>query len=191
MSVTYRLGLFGFLGIDGVAPSNLGLLDQIQALRWVQANIGSFGGDKENVTVFGQSAGGDAIAHLMIADGTEGLFRRAIIQSAPLGISRGRARMSASMAGRAGSLSATATSDQLVDATSEIVKGMLRFGLRGAMPFGEEYGRAPMPPERAAAAAWRRAAENIDVMIGSTRLEASLFVPTSMATPLRRPWWPV
>lgn len=81
VNVTYRLGLLGYLGDGADRPANLGLLDQIEALRWVRTNISAFGGDAESVTVFGQSAGGDATAHLMIARGTEGLFRRAIIQS--------------------------------------------------------------------------------------------------------------
>ena len=106
VAVTYRLGLLGYLG-DGTARSaNLGLLDQVEALRWVQRAIAGFGGDPGCVTVFGHSAGGDAVAHLMIADGARGLFSRAIVQSAPLGISRGRARMSAAMDVAAGELDA-------------------------------------------------------------------------------------
>lgn len=70
VNVTYRLGLFGYLGDGRTSPANLGLLDQIEALRWVHCNIAAFGGDTANVTIFGQSAGGDAAAHLMIAEGT-------------------------------------------------------------------------------------------------------------------------
>ena len=103
VAITYRLGIFGFLGGQG-RPANLGLLDLIEALRWIQLNIAAFGGDPGNVTLFGQSAGGDAIAHLMIADGARGLFGRAIIQSAPLGISAGRDAMTASMARSADAL---------------------------------------------------------------------------------------
>ncbi|KAL0929918.1 carboxylesterase type b [Colletotrichum truncatum] len=84
VNISYRLGIFGFQPIPDVAPANLGLMDQIEALRWIQRNIAAFGGDSNNVTVFGQSAGAASIHFLMIADGTEGLFHRAIIQSAPL-----------------------------------------------------------------------------------------------------------
>ncbi|WP_165689049.1 carboxylesterase family protein, partial [Mycobacteroides abscessus] len=97
VSVTFRLGILGFLGDGESVPANLGLLDLAESLRWVQRNIAAFGGDPDLVTVFGQSAGGDAAAHLMISEGTAGLFRRAIIQSAPLGLSRGRARMNRAM----------------------------------------------------------------------------------------------
>ena len=80
VSLNYRLGIEGFLKIKGV-PSNLGLRDQLAALRWVQANIGRFGGDPANVTVFGESAGGMSVATLLGSPAAKGLFRRAIIMS--------------------------------------------------------------------------------------------------------------
>jgi para-nitrobenzyl esterase len=57
VAANYRLGLFGYLCLDGVCEPNLGVHDQLAALRWVQTNIREFGGDPNNVTVFGQSAG--------------------------------------------------------------------------------------------------------------------------------------
>ncbi|RII90307.1 carboxylesterase family protein, partial [Clavibacter michiganensis] len=92
VTVTYRLGLLGYLGDGRDRPANLGLLDQLEALRWVARNIRAFGGDPGRVTAFGQSAGGDAVAHLLAVPEAAGLVRRAIVQSAPLGISRGRRR---------------------------------------------------------------------------------------------------
>jgi para-nitrobenzyl esterase len=65
VTVTYRLGILGFLGSARGRPANLGLLDLIEALRWIGRNIAAFGGDPHNVTLFGHSAGGDAIAHLI------------------------------------------------------------------------------------------------------------------------------
>jgi carboxylesterase type B len=80
VSINYRLGIEGFLYLgDGIA--NLGLLDQIAALSWVQENIAAFGGDPNNVTIFGQSAGGMSVATLLSMPRAEGLFRRAIAQS--------------------------------------------------------------------------------------------------------------
>ena len=70
--VTYRLGLFGFLGGSAGRAANVGLLDIIAALRWVNRNIRAFGGMPDDVTLFGQSAGGDAIAHLMITAEAQG-----------------------------------------------------------------------------------------------------------------------
>jgi para-nitrobenzyl esterase len=80
VTINYRVGTEGFLYLgDGVA--NLGLLDQVAALQWVQENIAVFGGDPANVTVFGQSAGAMSIGTLLSMPRAEGLFRRAIAQS--------------------------------------------------------------------------------------------------------------
>ena len=88
VSCNYRVGPMGFIdffeveGGENFPTSGYnGLLDQIQALKWVQQNIEAFGGDPENVTIFGESAGGGSVTELLIADGTEGLFRRAIAES--------------------------------------------------------------------------------------------------------------
>ncbi|MEU3769049.1 carboxylesterase family protein [Amycolatopsis keratiniphila] len=86
VGVNYRLGALGYLYLDGVSPGNLGLADQLEALRWVRANIAAYGGDPDNVTVAGQSAGGISIRLLMDLPEARGLFRRAILQSAPLGL---------------------------------------------------------------------------------------------------------
>lgn len=79
VSISYRLGPFGYIGPDGV--TNLGLLDQIAALDWIAKNIGSFGGDSENVTLFGESAGASSIGTLIVTPAAQGLFHRAIHQS--------------------------------------------------------------------------------------------------------------
>ena len=80
VGINYRLGVDGFLFLgDGI--SNLGLLDQMAALRWVQENIAAFGGNPENVTVFGESAGGMSIGALLAMPRASGLFRRAIAES--------------------------------------------------------------------------------------------------------------
>ncbi|MGE0311808.1 MAG: carboxylesterase/lipase family protein [Lautropia sp.] len=85
VSVNYRLGALGFLRLAGVADGNMGLLDQIEALRWVKRNIAAFGGDPGRVTVFGQSAGAAAIAAMLTMPAAKGLFRHAILQSPGMG----------------------------------------------------------------------------------------------------------
>lgn len=77
--VNYRMGVFGFLCIDGI--SNLGLKDQVAALKWIQKNIAAFGGDPDNVTVSGQSAGASAAAMHMLSKSSSGLFHKAILLS--------------------------------------------------------------------------------------------------------------
>ena len=88
VTVGYRTGLMGFVDLSYLeggeeypdAP-NLGLLDQIEALRWIQKNIAAFGGDPDNVTVFGESAGGGSVSLLPIIAQAKGLFRRVIAES--------------------------------------------------------------------------------------------------------------
>jgi para-nitrobenzyl esterase len=81
VSINYRLGAFGFLTHPDLG-ANFGVLDWVSALTWVRTNIAAFGGDSDNVTVFGQSAGGAASRALLCTPAARGLFHRAIIQSA-------------------------------------------------------------------------------------------------------------
>ncbi|MFB2583212.1 carboxylesterase/lipase family protein [Herbiconiux sp. P15] len=89
VSFNYRLGALGYLDFTRYSTperpidSNLGLRDQVAALQWVQQNIAAFGGDPANVTVFGESAGGNAVTTLMAVPSARGLFARAIAQSSP------------------------------------------------------------------------------------------------------------
>ncbi len=188
VNVTYRLGVLGYLGDGASRPANLGLLDQIEALRWVGSNIAAFGGDPESVTVFGQSAGGDAAAHLMIAKGAEGLFRRAIIQSPPIGVMPERSTMAAEMMQAAEALSAEADVDDVLAAQPGVEPPFARYGLRAGMPFGVQYGHDPLPPEEELDAAWSEAAQRIEVLVGSTDREAAFFVAKVAGDRLMRPW---
>ncbi|GLY70178.1 carboxylesterase/lipase family protein [Amycolatopsis taiwanensis] len=80
VTVNYRLGIPGFLDLEG-APANRGLLDVLAALGWVRATVAAFGGDPDNVTISGQSAGATLVGALLATPGAGGLFRRAIVQS--------------------------------------------------------------------------------------------------------------
>src|SRR5579872_6653247 len=80
VSISYRLGVEGFLPIKG-APSNRGVLDWIAALSWIKDNIDAFGGDPDNVTIAGHSAGGMACATLLATPKARGLFNKAILMS--------------------------------------------------------------------------------------------------------------
>lgn len=82
VTVNYRMGGFGYLGVHAEpGAANLGLQDQVAALRWVRDNISAFGGDPHNVTVMGESAGAMSIGCLLGVPAAKGLFARAIIQS--------------------------------------------------------------------------------------------------------------
>ncbi len=89
VSINYRLGVLGYLAHPALSAEsplgisgNYGLLDQIEALRWVRRNIAAFGGDPSNVTIAGESAGGLSVMYLMVAPDARGLFHKAIAESA-------------------------------------------------------------------------------------------------------------
>jgi para-nitrobenzyl esterase len=88
VSINYRVGIFGFFAHPQLSKqgdkkqlANYGLMDQVAALKWVQENIETFGGDKNNVTIAGQSAGGVSVSCLLASPLTKGLFHKAIVQS--------------------------------------------------------------------------------------------------------------
>ena len=95
VSVEYRLNIFGFVhlshlpdGKDYPDAQNLGLLDQMMALKWVHENIAAFGGDPDNVTIFGESAGGGSVSVLPLIEGSHRYFKRVIAQSGSLCLTR-------------------------------------------------------------------------------------------------------
>lgn len=182
VSMNYRIGVEGFAHIAG-APDNRWILDQAAALRWVQANATAFGGDPDNVTVFGQSAGAGSIAALLAMPAAFGLFRRAIAQSIPgtylspdlaavvsetiaaeLGVKATTAEM-AGIAPRA-----------LIAATATVIERMPQFlepwGLMAlsTTPFSPvvDGGLLPQAPWQALAGG---AARDIDLLVGHTRDE--------------------
>ena len=92
VNINYQLGVFGFFAHPELtqesphrAAGNYGLADQILALRWVRENIARFGGNPENVTIFGESAGANDVNALIASPLTTGLFARVIAQSGPIG----------------------------------------------------------------------------------------------------------
>ncbi|WEH37102.1 carboxylesterase family protein [Streptomyces sp. AM 4-1-1] len=150
VGVNHRLGALGYLCLEGVSEGNLGLLDQLEALRWVRANIADYGGDPTDVTVFGQSAGGLSIRLLMEMAQARGLFRRAILQSAPLAITA-RPRADALALGRifADFLTTdprTATVTELLAAQRRTaVANQRRSGSTLEPPFNPVEGTDPVP----------------------------------------------
>ena len=99
VSMNYRLGVFGFLAHpelsreSGHGSGNYGLMDQVAALKWVRRNIAAFGGDPENVTIFGESAGSASVCALMASPLAKGLFQKVIgVSGAILGVGRRQSR---------------------------------------------------------------------------------------------------
>ena len=95
VSIEYRLGVFGFLhlshlpdGQDYPDAQNLGIMDQMMALKWIHENIANFGGDPDNVTIWGESAGGDSVTTLPLIEGSHKYFRKVIAHSGTPVLSR-------------------------------------------------------------------------------------------------------
>lgn len=190
VSLNYRLGMEGF-GVFPDAPANLGLRDQLAALTWVRENIEAFGGDPEQVTVFGESAGALSVAALLASPLAEGLFRRAVLQSgAPMALPLDRARRATEaiaahlgVAPTARALSAV-PADRLLDAQTEVTgKGS---PLTGGHSFqiaidGEVLPRDPFEALRDGASA------DVDLLMGTNTEEYRLwFVPGGLVDRINR-----
>lgn len=84
VSINYRLGVLGFLSLEDTSlevPGNAGMKDQVLALRWIRNNIRAFGGDPDNVTISGISAGAASVNYLILSPVAKGLFHKAIMAS--------------------------------------------------------------------------------------------------------------
>lgn len=180
VTVSYRVGIFGYLTPtrEGV-ETNLGLRDQLLALQWVARNIASFGGAPDNVTIFGQSAGGDSVASLLLSEPALGLYRRAILQSAPLGMRAGRDAMHHAVRAAADEALRTRPRDISAEGLLEVQEIASRvgrkFGWTGGMPLGFHYGEYPLPPESEVSAVIARRAPDIDLLLFHTRDDALPF----------------
>jgi para-nitrobenzyl esterase len=192
VSIDYRLGFLGFMNFERVPggenfkeAGNLGLLDQLEALRWVHKNIAGFGGDPDNVTIFGESAGSASVTFLPLIEGSDGLFRRIIAQSANIAYTD---TMEHGIHVTQNFLTATGcqsmdelmqlTTEQLVEAT--LNAGMIdKNSLLGFANFPLLDG-VTLPEDRAVLyEMWgdeKRA--KIDLMLGSNQDEIRYFVPS-------------
>ncbi len=197
VTLNYRLGTQGFWHLAEQFPSlsasgNLGMLDQIAALEWVQENIAAFGGDPARVTIAGESAGGMSVATLLAMPGARGLFCRAVPQSGAghNGISAPTASMIAGhlldLLGVApGDLDALMGVDPhlLLDAQIKLgdelteTRDPVRFGeaAASAMCFQPTYGTDELP-QRPVDAIAAGAAKNVAIMTGTTKEEALIFL---------------
>ncbi|RBR05711.1 hypothetical protein FVER53590_29980 [Fusarium verticillioides] len=180
VNVSYRLGIFGWVPMEGIAPANLGLLDQIEALRWVQTNISHFGGCPQLVTIIGHSVGAYAIYCMMVADTDAGLFHRAILQSTPFEWQTVSATASDDLAKIARKLiqgdPRTMSAEELLLTQSKIMPEARRLGLPRTFAWAH-FGKHPLPdisevPNRIA-----QAATKYSIILTWTKNESVAFVP--------------
>ncbi len=185
VGVNHRLNVFGFthLAAGGGAPfassGNAGMLDIVQALQWVRANIAAFGGDPDNVTIFGESGGGAKVSTLLAMPQAKGLFHRAIIESGPglrAGSAQDAARAADILAAELGlkanqirELQAVPT-DKLLAAYFSIQPKLRAAGVGGSFaPIidGASLLRHPFDPDAPAVS------DEVPLLIGSNRTEAT------------------
>ncbi|MCV7384641.1 carboxylesterase/lipase family protein [Mycolicibacter longobardus] len=201
VSVNYRLGALGCLDLSSLSTSevtidsNLYLRDLVMALRWVRENIGAFGGDPDNVTIFGESAGAHAVATLLGVPAAEGLFSRAIAESPAAGLVRGT-DIAAEFADRFAALLGVrpadaaqallrVSPDELVAAQNRLIDVGNREML-GAFPIGPVSGDDVLPLDPLEAMR-RGSANRVPLIVGSNAQEGRLFTRFLKMLPTNEP----
>ncbi|WP_433920646.1 carboxylesterase family protein [Streptomyces canus] len=182
VTLNYRLGIAGFLDLPG-APANRGLLDVVAALRWVRENIAGFGGDPDNVTLFGQSAGATVVGGVLATAEATGLFRRAIVQSGS-----GLGAFSTEQAARVTAAAAEALSiephvdafagisdERLVEAASQLAGIDLQTETHGDPLIGLSPFSLVLDTQPAASVAAGLAAD-VDLLVGTNTEEGNLYL---------------
>ena len=169
VTISYRLGAFGFLG-----DLNLGILDQIAALQWIQNNIQSFGGNPNNVTIFGESAGGCSVVALMASTPAANLFAHAWAMSSSLGQIRTKESAAQGLAlflkaANVKSLSQleTCTAQAILDAQDKMLLDIANWN-QGFSPTADG---TILPLDVVSAAA----SNPVDLVIGTTKDESRIF----------------
>ena len=190
VGVNYRIGVLGFLYSPNLSPGNLGLLDQQAALEWVRNNIAAFGGDPGNVTLWGQSAGAQSITFLLARPQTHGFFRRVILQSTPFGSLPRQPNAGVAIAeilARELGFEVSAAPEQKLSVVSLDKLFAAQGGLGAHVKKDAQRGGLPSPPfwpiadgvvvptPETYSSAMAAAAQQLDVMIGTTREEMDIF----------------
>eukprot|EP00294_Goniomonas_avonlea_P001276 CAMPEP_0114558856 /NCGR_PEP_ID=MMETSP0114-20121206/10610_1 /TAXON_ID=31324 /ORGANISM="Goniomonas sp, Strain m" /LENGTH=540 /DNA_ID=CAMNT_0001744285 /DNA_START=9 /DNA_END=1631 /DNA_ORIENTATION=- len=193
VTMNYRLTLFGFLATDEF-DGNAGFHDQVLALNWVQTNIAAFGGNKDKVTLFGQSAGGTSVAAHLASPRSTGLFHRAIIESNPLGI-RIRATDDAVAYGRAFAKAAGCPKDNNTECLRSKTPEELLAAVKDVKPFPEPhplnlvYRWTPTVdgvtiPVQPLAQAFMKQVPTMPMMVGSVKDDGRMFIYELASKPL-------
>jgi para-nitrobenzyl esterase len=185
VTLNHRLNVFGHLylakigGSEYAETGNIGIFDLIAALRWVRVNIAEFGGDPDNVTIFGQSGGGAKVSTLMAIPQTRGLFHRAIVQSGSHldGLTVEEANANALIFLKAAEVPPTDLSrlrklsfEQLLAALRKVTRGPGVHPVFSPVIDGRFLARGPWTPDGPACSA------NIPMLIGTTRTETTALI---------------
>lgn len=201
VSVNYRLGALGCLDLSSLSTAdhpiddNLFLRDLVLALKWVRDNAAVFGGDRNNVTVFGESAGAHAVATLLAVPEANGLFHRAIAESPASGMA-GSPEIAAAFADDFAGILGVAPQDgaaavmaarpsRLVDALNALMRNGLK-QMRGAFPVGPTYGTDYLPADPVVAMR-DGTAHRVPLIVGTNAEEGRLFTRFLQLLPTTEP----
>jgi para-nitrobenzyl esterase len=197
VTLNYRLGALGFLAHPALAVDgevgNYGLADQQAALRWVHDNIADFGGDPDKVTIAGESAGAMSVCDHLVAPGSAGLFRAAVIQSGPCQAQADRAtaeRVSVDYAAAAGCADSQTAADCLrALPVAKLEPPPVYYHVAGESMTGPITGTPLLPVDPITTIAEGKAAR-VPVLIGTNHDEFTLFVATQYLREGRMPDYP-
>src|SRR6478609_9174516 len=189
VSVNYRLGALGCLELSSLSTAevtiddNLFLRDLVMALRWVRENIAAFGGDPDNVTIFGESAGAHAVSTLLAIPDAKGLFSQAITESPTTGMVSDpgiAAEYADRMAAQLGATASAAAQALMTTGSADLVKALDRVivegqrDMLGAFAIGPTFGTDYLPVEPLEAMR-TGAAHPVPLIVGTNADEARLF----------------
>ena len=179
ISIAYRLGALGFLHLSHLPDGkeypdaqNLGLLDQKQALKWIHENIAGFGGDPDNVTIFGESAGGGSVTLLPLIEGSHPYIKRVIAESGSPAMTKSPEQAISCTNAIMNELGCKTVADLLKVDAETLVKVA---GDKFSMGIGPERDGIVLPSEPHDAYA-NGAAKDIDILIGCNKDEMNCFV---------------
>ncbi|CAG2105294.1 unnamed protein product [Medioppia subpectinata] len=180
VSVNYRLGQFGFLyGDREDAPGNVGFYDQLLALKWVKENIYSFGGDRDQITIFGQSAGSWSVSAHILSPLSKGLFKRTIMESGAHMYNKDRDVVNKTEAISQGK----AIAKQLkCNETEDWIQCLRRADARDILKYENQvmafpvFGTEFLPISSRQAFIEKKFNKDIDLIAGITRNEGSVFI---------------
>lgn len=176
VGINYRLSLLGFVKNREGGFANNGLLDAIEGLRWVKSNIAAFGGDPTNITLFGESAGGDLVRCIMLSEGTDDLYRRAIIQSDPMGTLENREEMERKILDELNELPLDAPVERILEAQQAITSHVTEKGLAKHLIFAPHAGVYPLPAKEDEEKRLREVAPKHDILIGTNARETASYI---------------
>jgi para-nitrobenzyl esterase len=176
VSINHRLNIFGF-GLpndSGPFSANVGMLDIVEALKWVRRNIANFGGDPDSVTIFGQSGGGAKVSTLLVMPSAKGLFKRAIVESGSTIRLRAEAEILDATAKVATELGVSP--DKLATMPAQQLLEGIRAVSNGFSPIvdGHSVSRHPFDPDAPPDS------RDIPMIIGTVRTEASYTTDNSL-----------